>query len=131
MIPLDFLQGSEAQHSQALVTCSPGTYFTNGLWAYTWKIIKNILVQILILMIQLGHSLAHAMTAQLSWHVQNYDLIHQTVFTYKHHMFLQDLGYELINHWWNSAWSLTAAADQAWFIEGDGFQPMAVANASF
>ena len=43
--------------------------------AYNWNIVKIRFVVIMNHMIQLGHNLAHATTVQLSWHVQNYDLI--------------------------------------------------------
>ena len=52
-----------------------GTHFINNLWAYYWNLPKKNLNKISIPMIWSGHNFAHAMTAQLSWHVQNYDLI--------------------------------------------------------
>ena len=39
------------------------------------KISENDFVPFMILVIQWGHNFAHGITAQLSWHVQNYDLI--------------------------------------------------------
>ena len=36
------------------------------------KIMKILFALILSLMIMTGHNFAHAMTAELSWHVQNY-----------------------------------------------------------
>ena len=44
-----------------------------------------------------GHNFAHATTAQLSWHVQNWDLIGSLFFKLEHHEVLWDSGYELID----------------------------------
>ena len=57
----------------------------------------------MILMIQSGHKFAHVTTAQLSWHVQNCDLVSYLFIKQKQHDFLQDLGYELINLSWNGS----------------------------
>ena len=54
--------------------------FTNGWWAYNWNLEEIIFALILNLMIWSGHKLAHAMTAQLSWHVQNFDLFGKLFF---------------------------------------------------
>ena len=54
---------------------STGTHFTKGLWAHNSNLVKILVALILILMILSGHNFAHAMAAELSWHVQNYDLI--------------------------------------------------------
>ena len=53
---------------------------------------KILFLLILILMIQSG-----LMTAQLSWHLQNCDLIGSLGSMQEQHIFLQDLDYELIN----------------------------------
>ena len=58
---------------------------------------KIVLTVIIILAIQSGHTFEHVMTAQLSWHVQNCDLITSTFFKQEQHEFLQDLDNELIN----------------------------------
>ena len=66
-----------------------------------------IVTLILILMMISGHNFAHAMTswavmattAQLSWHVQNCNLIvSYSSCNSKIYIFLQDLDYELINY---------------------------------
>ena len=51
-------------------------------------------------MVRSGHNLAHAMTAQLSWHVQNYELIWSLVFMLQHHMILGDSNCEFMNTLW-------------------------------
>ena len=52
-----------------------GVSFTKGLWACDWKLMEIMLDLILILMIQSTDNFAHVMTAELSWHVQNCQLI--------------------------------------------------------
>ena len=58
---------------------------------------------------QPGHNFAHAMTAELSWHVQNCDL---TGSYFSCFVRLQDLVYELINSLWNGSldidWSVSS-----------------------
>ena len=49
--------------------------FPNVLWAYSWNLMKIHCAVILILMVQSGQNFAHAMIAQLSWHVQKFDLM--------------------------------------------------------
>ena len=49
------------------------------------------------LMVQSVHKFAHATTAQLSWHVQNCDLIRSLFFKQEQAEYLQDFNYELIN----------------------------------
>ena len=48
-----------------------------------------------------GHNFAHFMTAQLSWHVHNYDLIRSWETTSEKIAFPPGLHYEIINHSWN------------------------------
>ena len=50
-------------------------HFTNDLWAYDWNLVEICIALIPILMSKTGNNFAHATTAQLSWHVQKYDLI--------------------------------------------------------
>ena len=50
-----------------------------------------------IMMIQSGQNFAHATTAQLSWHVQNCDLIRSLESPLKVKEILWDFNYELIN----------------------------------
>ena len=86
-------------------------HFTKGFWAHNWIIVKIRFALSLILMIQSGHNFAHVMTALLSWHVQNCDLMKPWFFNIllklldkmcKYEMdhlyiyiFVQDLDYEL------------------------------------
>ena len=62
-----------------------------------------------IIVSQSGHNFAHAMTAELSWHVQNCDL---TGSYFVYFVRLQDLVYELINSLWNGSldidWSVSS-----------------------
>ena len=51
------------------------THCTNGFWAHDRNLVKIDFALILMTMIQSGHNFAHVTTTQLSWHVQNYDLI--------------------------------------------------------
>ena len=44
------------------------------------------------------HNFAHAMTAQLSWHVQNCDLNGSLESQLEQNEFLKDFNYELMNH---------------------------------
>ena len=48
-----------------------------------WKLFRSNFK----LMIKSGHNFAHAMTAELSWHVQNSDLIIQLFFIQEQHAF--------------------------------------------
>ena len=50
-------------------------HFTKGLSAYHWNFVKILSAVIFIPMFQSGYSFAHAMTDELSWHVQNCDMI--------------------------------------------------------
>ena len=52
---------------------------------------------ILSYMIRLDHNFAHDTTAELSWHVQNCDLIGSFFLKKQQHLFLQDLDNELIS----------------------------------
>ena len=80
-----------------LITHKPGMHSTNGLWAYKWNLVKIYSLPILIIIILSGHNFARAMTALLSWHVQNCDLIWSIVFLQEQYKYLRDLDYELIN----------------------------------
>ena len=46
---------------------------------------------------------ANAMTAELSWHVQNCDLIGTNFVMQEPYAFLRDLNNELIDCWWNGS----------------------------
>ena len=52
-----------------------GYHFTKGVWAYNCSLVNMIIAVLMILAIQPGHKFAHVTAAQLSWHVQNWDLI--------------------------------------------------------
>ena len=56
-------------------TSNTGRDFTKSLWAHECNLVKVCFGVIMITLVQSGHKFAHVMTAQLSWHVQNYDLI--------------------------------------------------------
>ena len=58
----------------------PGIYTTKTWWADKWNLAKIPFAIIRIPMIHSGHNFAHDTTAQLSWHVQNCDLIWSLLF---------------------------------------------------
>ena len=71
---------AENQHrsgvcQQASGTATAGSHFTKGLWAINWNLAKLLFTLILIVLIQSAHNFAHVTTAELSWHVQNCNLI--------------------------------------------------------
>ena len=51
------------------------------LWGHDSNLVKMHFTLILLLRIKSGHDFAHATTAELSWHVQNYDLVWYVLFT--------------------------------------------------
>ena len=59
----------------------PGVRFTKYLLTHDWNLMKIIFVVFLILMIPSGQKFAHVTTAQLLWHVQNFDLIWSSLLT--------------------------------------------------
>ena len=59
--------------------------------ACNWNLIKILFALILIPITQSGHNFAHVMTAKLSWHAQNCDLIKSLFFTQKPNAFSQEL----------------------------------------
>ena len=65
--------------------------FSKNLWAHRWNLVKSLSNLTLILMIQSDHNFAHTMTAELSWHVQNCDLIGPLLIMLQQHIFLQGL----------------------------------------
>ena len=85
------------KESPAAVTRSQ---FRKRFWVHTWNIVNILFIVIFILMIWSGHNFAHVMTAMLSWHVQNWDLIGSLSDT-KNVFISQDLDLKLINHLWN------------------------------
>ena len=52
-----------------------GAHLTMGLWAHNRNLVKIHFALISILMVHSCHRFAYAMTALLSWHVQNCDMI--------------------------------------------------------
>ena len=82
--PLHTIQG---------VSLGPPTYFTNPLWTHNLTLVNIHIALIWLLIIQSAHHFAHATTAQLSWHVQNYELIWCVFFTKEQYYFLQNLDH--------------------------------------
>ena len=52
-----------------------GTHSTNNLWAHNYYFVKIFSDFKWKIMIHYGHNFAHVTTAELSWHVQNHDLV--------------------------------------------------------
>ena len=65
---------NEVDSLQTILIWHLWTYVSSGLWAYSWNLADIHFALNFILMIKSGHNFAHVTTAQLSWHVQNYDL---------------------------------------------------------
>ena len=57
------------------IPVSTGTCFTKFLWGHDPNFVKSQVNLSWKIIIQSSHNFAHVTTAQLSWHVQNYDLI--------------------------------------------------------
>ena len=55
----------------------PGTCDKRVLWAHNWNLVEILYAVIDILMIQSRRKFALVTTAQLSWHVQNWDWLDQ------------------------------------------------------
>ena len=89
----------------------------DSLRALDLNLMKIFFLIIIILMIQSVHKFAHAMTAELSWHVQNYDQITSLFFMQEQHVFLKDLNFEFINCLWNVSldiqWTEKGGTDMA------------------
>ena len=77
---------------------TPRTHFTNALWVHKWNLVKIIFNCFMILMIQSDCNFAHVTTAQLSWHVQNCDLIWSLFFKSEQQKFSRELGNDLNNN---------------------------------
>ena len=82
---------------------------------------------LLIFMMQPGLNFAHVTTAQLSWHVQNLDLVGSSFLQKARHI-LQDLEYVLINYLWNWSQGISTAlrSSQVNEVAGSGPQWSAV-----
>ena len=77
------------------------TYFTMGWWADIPNFFKFLLLYSPFMIMESGHDFAHATTAQLSWHVQNYALICVLLFMQEHCIYLRDVDVELMTSRWN------------------------------
>ena len=58
---------------------------------------NTIFALVLILMVKSDHNFAHVTTAELSWHVQNCDMLWSLSFKSKQPKYLWDINHELIN----------------------------------
>ena len=65
-------------------------------------------------MIKANHNFADAMTTQLTWYVQNYDLIWSLFLTYEWQVFSQILDQELINLLWNRSQACVPVTAVVW-----------------
>ena len=81
----------------------PVAHFTRSLYKFITEILKILFALILITMLQSCQNSAHVTTAELSWHVQNCDMISLLFFSSEHHIILQDFDYEFINPLWNGS----------------------------
>ena len=78
-----------------------GAHFTKKLWAHNPNLVKTQVAFPSLIMFWSCHNFAHATTAQLSWHVQNCDMIGASKYQLEEKELSQNLNYELIKHWWN------------------------------
>ena len=65
---------------------------------------KTPFIVVMVLIIQSSENFARVTTAELSWHVRNYDLVGALFLKKEHHDFLQDLIFELINRCGMGLW---------------------------
>ena len=75
------------------------------------------------LMIKSGPNFMHVRTAQLSWHVQNCDLIWSLYWQQEQLDFLQDLDFELITLKWDGSLALSLPPIQLLTINNGGSLP--------
>ena len=108
----------------------PGTTFTKSLWAHNSNLAEIYVALMWIIMIISGQNFAHAMTAELSWHVQICDVVgafkselgHFKIFqllTHKPKEFFRPVGGS-VQDWGNSndkPWSLTKPLNDLAFIQ--------------
>ena len=80
---------------------SPGTHLPEHSRFYNPNLANMFVALTWQIMIQAGHNFAHAMTAELSWHVQNFDLIGSLESNFEQTKLSQDNDYGLINSLWN------------------------------
>ena len=80
---------------------SPGTHLTEHLRFHNPNLANMFVALTWQIMIQSSHNFAHAMTAELSWHVQNFDLIGSLEWNFEQTKLSQGNDYELINSLWN------------------------------
>ena len=73
------------------------------LRAHNWNLICVVFVLTMLMCIQLSHKFAHVTTAELSWHVQIYDLIRLIFFMLKLHEFYnKSFGLCVYDYLWDS-----------------------------
>ena len=85
----------------SLVGQAPGPHFTNDLCPHNQNLVKTYIALTWKTKIWSEHNIAHAMTAELSWHVQNCVLIESLNSKLKQIKLREDNFYKLINHLWN------------------------------
>ena len=68
------------------------------------------------IMLRTGDNFAHAKTAELSWHVQNYHLNGLIELKLKLKVFSRDFAYELIDRLCDGIQALSNSASAAWAI---------------
>ena len=78
-----------------------GINFTKTVWAHDPSFAQIHFAFTWMIIIRSGHNFVYAMTAQLSWHMQNCDLIGSLESKLEQNKFAQDFSYELINSLWN------------------------------
>ena len=76
----------------------PGIHSTSSLWIHILNLVKNVCCSYMISNYAIKSYFAHATTAQLSWHVQNCDLIASLEWKLYQNEFSRDFSKELINH---------------------------------
>ena len=94
----------------------------------SWRLMRSVskLVNIHVdltwkITIRSGHNFAHVMTAQLSWHVQNYDLIGSSESWIKQKTFLWNFNDELVKPSWDGA----EESIKIWHDQDASFAPQA------
>ena len=73
----------------------PRDHFTNHLWVHNTNLVKIYEALVWLIMIQSVDNFAHVTTAELSWYVQNCDLIGSLESKLEHKGYWQDVDYEL------------------------------------
>ena len=96
--------------NSSCVSCAigPGFCFTQRFWAHNPNLAKIYVALTWKIMIRSGHNFAHAMTAERSWHVQNFYLIVSAKSKVYSKWFSQNFNYELINALWDRSQAITS-----------------------